>query len=65
MLYFFQKLDNGDKQDNWKNIIFQTSIFIGISLQILLYSLEWYSRINCPLQVGFVDKIFQLFFRED
>ncbi|KAH7643595.1 hypothetical protein HUG17_5957 [Dermatophagoides farinae] len=52
MLYFYQKRNNGDddKQDNWKNIIFQTSIFIGISLQILLYSLEWYSRINCPLQ---------------
>ncbi|XP_046912998.2 sterol O-acyltransferase 1-like [Dermatophagoides farinae] len=50
MLYFFQKLDNGDKQDNWKNIIFQTNIFIGWSLEILFYSLEWYSRINCPLQ---------------
>lgn len=37
-----------------QNILFMLNTIIGWGLLTTLYSLEWYSRINCPAPVRFV-----------
>ena len=35
-------------QNNAFNIFIWTSLFVGLGMQMCLYSIEWYARQNCP-----------------
>ncbi|XP_027204212.2 sterol O-acyltransferase 1-like [Dermatophagoides pteronyssinus] len=50
LIYFLENHDkNSSKQPSIKSILFHTNMFIGWGLLILFYSLEWHSKVNCPL----------------
>jgi len=38
-------------QNNVFNIFIWTSLFVGLGMQMCLYSIEWYARQNCPRAV--------------
>lgn len=38
------------------NIFIWTSLFVGLGMQMCLYSIEWYARQNCPRVVVSVHK---------
>ena len=38
-------------QNNAFNIFIWTSLFVGLGMQMCLYSIEWYARQNCPRAV--------------
>jgi len=42
-------------QNNAFNVFIWASLFIGLGMQMCLYSIEWYARLNCPRSV--VNKI--------
>ncbi|CAF1633686.1 unnamed protein product [Adineta ricciae] len=39
-------------QNNIFNIFIWTSLFVGLGMQMCLYSIEWYARQNCPRAVN-------------
>ncbi len=36
------------KKSNLQNTIFMLSVLLGWGLISMVYSVEWYSRVNCP-----------------
>ena len=38
-------------RNNAFNVFIWTSLFVGIGMQMCLYSIEWYARQNCPRAV--------------
>ncbi len=38
-------------QNNAFNVFIWTSLFVGLGMQMCLYSIEWYARQNCPRAV--------------
>jgi sterol O-acyltransferase len=47
-------------QNNAFNIFIWTSLFVGLGMQMCLYSIEWYARQNCPRAVVSHRKVFDL-----
>jgi len=43
-------------QNNAYNIFIWTSLFVGLGMQMCLYSIEWYARQNCPRAVVSITK---------
>ncbi len=43
-------------QNNAFNIFIWTSLFVGLGMQMCLYSIEWYARQNCPRAVVSINK---------
>jgi sterol O-acyltransferase len=35
-------------QNNSFNVFIWASLFVGLGMQMCLYSIEWYARLNCP-----------------
>jgi sterol O-acyltransferase len=44
-------------QNNAFNVFIWASLFVGLGMQMCLYSIEWYARLNCPRFV--VNKSFE------
>jgi len=38
-------------QNNAFNVFIWASLFVGLGMQMCLYSIEWYARQNCPRYV--------------
>ena len=38
-------------QNNAFNVFIWASLFVGLGMQMCLYSIEWYARQNCPQSV--------------
>jgi sterol O-acyltransferase len=38
-------------QNNAFNVFIWASLFVGLGMQMCLYSIEWYARQNCPRSV--------------
>ncbi|CAF1641863.1 unnamed protein product [Adineta ricciae] len=39
-------------QNNAFNVFIWASLFVGLGMQMCLYSIEWYARLNCPRYVN-------------
>jgi sterol O-acyltransferase len=44
-------------QNNAFNVFIWTSLFVGLGMQMCLYSIEWYARQNCPRAVVSINQI--------
>ena len=42
-------------QNNAFNVFIWASLFVGLGMQMCLYSIEWYARQNCPQTVVSID----------